>query len=332
MNTAVTYQSHGDGQSISDSARKLARIGLPESLDKKNVLDIGCNEGFFCAIAAERGASNIIGIDSNETAIDFARKKYSHKNIKFEVRQWSDLPSGSFDFVLWLSSMHYELDPLSIFKKIAARLTREGVFILECGIYLYDHQSMYQIPVGKPDGIPVYPTFQLLEAQLARAGFTFHLVADGEKTPGDNIPRFVYHCKKRIPTVLILRGKSQVGKSSFARLLRPVASKLIQLDGLLWVLAQSDFSKNVVCNYLNASFNRNDMEPVYDGIDSAGITREYVKFIKNSITDSDEFVVVEGYMTDRQVHELQSQLAEIAIVWDATTQVQQIRSKTSIHG
>src|SRR5438270_12738491 len=111
------YQSHDGEKATSDSNRKLQRIRLPEDLRGKRVLDIGCCEGFFWAAARERGASRVIGIDLDENALRFAVNKYGPHGIEFEKRHWRDLPEGPFDIVLWLSAMHYERDPLSVFRE-----------------------------------------------------------------------------------------------------------------------------------------------------------------------------------------------------------------------
>jgi SAM-dependent methyltransferase len=75
---SVRYQSHDGEKSTSDSNRKLERIKLPTSLKGKSVLDIGCNEGFFCAEAVRRGATRVLGLDNSQAAIDFASQHYAH--------------------------------------------------------------------------------------------------------------------------------------------------------------------------------------------------------------------------------------------------------------
>src|SRR5512141_1414368 len=39
---------------------------LPERLDGKSVLDVGCNAGFFSLEMKRRGAARVVGIDSDE--------------------------------------------------------------------------------------------------------------------------------------------------------------------------------------------------------------------------------------------------------------------------
>jgi hypothetical protein len=52
---STTYQKLGpETKGVSDSLTKLARLRLPDSMAGKCFLDIGCNEGFFCGVAATR--------------------------------------------------------------------------------------------------------------------------------------------------------------------------------------------------------------------------------------------------------------------------------------
>src|ERR1019366_9846031 len=109
-----TYQSHGDASgSISDTKRKLARLQLPQNLAGKRVLDIGCNEGYFCGLAAERGAIEAAGIDFVAANIEVANQRYARDGVRFLLQSWAQLPEGPFDLILWVSAMHYELDPRS---------------------------------------------------------------------------------------------------------------------------------------------------------------------------------------------------------------------------
>ena len=122
-----SYQAHDEADtSISDTKRKVARLQLPEDLSGKRVLDIGCNEGYFCGLAAERGASEVIGIDFVASNIEFAKQRYAGDKVRFIRQSWAQLPEGPFDLVLWASAMHYELDPRSVVNAIAKRLAPTG--------------------------------------------------------------------------------------------------------------------------------------------------------------------------------------------------------------
>lgn len=47
---------------------KLEMMGLADDLSGKEVLDIGCNEGFFSFECERRGAKRVLAIDKNQAA------------------------------------------------------------------------------------------------------------------------------------------------------------------------------------------------------------------------------------------------------------------------
>ena len=128
------YQTHADAvPGMSDSQRKLRAIHLPSSLAGTRVLDIGCNEGFFCNEAIQRGAATVTGIDVLMSNIDCARK-LMRPRIRFIHQSWAQLPAGEFDLILWMSTMHYERNPRMVLDQIRDRLAKDGLFIFEGGV------------------------------------------------------------------------------------------------------------------------------------------------------------------------------------------------------
>jgi len=312
----MTYQSHDGKPATSNSQRKLERIKLPLRLTGKSVLDIGCNEGFFCAEAARRGAGRVVGFDQLENAIAFATQTYGDLGIDFRVGRWNSLPEGPFDYVLWLSSMHYELDPLSVFRRVFEVLAPDGIFVLECGVWPSKGKQM--VPVGRPRDMPWYPTSDFLEEQLSRARLSYSIASRHELTPGDDVPRWVYHCTRIKPTVLLLRGGSQSGKSTLANRMKYVATKVIALDALVGILGTKGYAGDIFGKFLLENFdNGNNLESLIDKIDEFGFTKDYVGLILAGIVASDELVVVEGYVTDSQANEMQRQIGGRAVIWDA---------------
>ena len=73
------YQTFDDAKGGSKSTEKLQALRLPllrnrhsEARPLKNlsVLDIGCNEGFFCGEALRQGARRVVGIDMSRGFLD----------------------------------------------------------------------------------------------------------------------------------------------------------------------------------------------------------------------------------------------------------------------
>ncbi len=63
--TSMSYQTFQGVAGDSDSPAKLDRLHLPTDLSGLSVLDVACNEGFFCQEAVRRGATRVVGIDKN---------------------------------------------------------------------------------------------------------------------------------------------------------------------------------------------------------------------------------------------------------------------------
>ncbi|BCW93431.1 MAG: hypothetical protein KatS3mg007_1325 [Thermoanaerobaculum sp.] len=182
------YQSHQPGAKAQvDSFRRLERLCLPESMDGYRVLDIGCNEGFFCHQAVLRGAREVIGIDVDDIFLGRAQALYgADPKITFLKQSWQDLPGGEFDLILWTSAMHYEPSPYSVLANIASRLSRSGVFVLECGVHPDDKPAM--VRSIRHDGCFWYPTRKYLESLLRKAGFAFRVVSEPENIGLDPVP------------------------------------------------------------------------------------------------------------------------------------------------
>lgn len=309
-----TYQRHElESNSISDSANKLLRLRIPESLVGKRVLDIGCNEGYFCNVAAKRGAVEVVGLDFSKDAIDFASTRYSEHNIKWVNQSWNNLPEGTFDIILWCSAMHYDLDPARTIHEISRRLAVNGIFILECGVAPGAAKEM--VPVQRQGDTRWYPTSEFLTSVLLKP-FSFRQVAAPEVTPGDPIPRSVYHCVRRLPVVLLIRGETHHGKSTVARSLSASATKIIDTDTLIYRIASSDYCHNDLQGYVQKNYNPNDLTKLYYGIDQHGHTGEYVKILTAAVADSDGTVILEGLITDIQAEKITAELNRRAIVWD----------------
>jgi SAM-dependent methyltransferase len=208
------YQTFGDQEGDSDSPAKLTTLRLPETLKGKVILDIGCNEGFFCIEAHARGAARVVGIDANEEVIRRARSR--DKITDYRVATWWDVPDERFDVILFLSAIHYESDQRKLLQRLAACLKPDGKLILECGV-APDAGKAWKV-VRRHDGFVRFPTWDLLIEELL-ANFAVSPMGSSVSQSGDPIPRFVFHCSPRRPTRILIGGPPGSGKTNLARLL-----------------------------------------------------------------------------------------------------------------
>ena len=95
--------------------RKLAPA-LPEDLTGKSVLDIGCNAGFYAMELKRRGASRVVGTDSDSRYLAQARFAAGVAGLEIEFRKLSvydvALLRERFDFVVFMGVLYHLRHPL----------------------------------------------------------------------------------------------------------------------------------------------------------------------------------------------------------------------------
>lgn len=238
-----SYQTFEDQLGDSNSYEKLKRLRLPQSLAGKKVLDIGCNEGFFCIEAKRRGATKVIGVDIDKKVIERAKKRAEGiEGIYFINTTWWDLPDEKFDIILFLSTLHYEHErPKELLDYIATRLKEDGVLILECGVWPVTH-AKHWVLVQRCDGVMRYPTMKLLIEDLL-SKYAVSLKNQSINQPGDPVPRFVFHCSLKRPIYLFIRGRPGIGKTYLVSLLSRSNAPVYHLDGYFHFVKSQQYDR-----------------------------------------------------------------------------------------
>jgi len=67
--------------------------------EQKSILELGCSDGFFTCILTE-SCKKFLGVDYDTERIEFAKGKYSGKNIEFKKDDFMDEAYGLFDGVI----------------------------------------------------------------------------------------------------------------------------------------------------------------------------------------------------------------------------------------
>jgi SAM-dependent methyltransferase len=211
------YQSFDGVVGGSSSDEKLARLrlNLLGPLRGKSVLDLGCNEGFFCGAMLAKGASRVVGVERSAAIVAKARERFP--KAEFKIGSWWDaIPNEQFDVILFLSAIHYEPDQKALLDKLNRHLKPDGVLVLECGLASPPHDVSGWLQINRPrDTVPRrYPSLDYLRRHIMPQ---YVLTGVGASVPqkGDPVPRWVLHCRKRKPIALILGGQSGAGKSHF---------------------------------------------------------------------------------------------------------------------
>ena len=101
------------------------------NLERKTVLDCGCNDGWIGKYCLDAGAKYVLGLDNNWLYLEEARKK-GVDTMLFDLEGISDF-EGQFDVVLCLATLHH-LENRETFIRNASRIAKE-LFVLEVPIW-----------------------------------------------------------------------------------------------------------------------------------------------------------------------------------------------------
>jgi SAM-dependent methyltransferase len=309
------YQSFDDEGGSSNSAGKLAALQMPDDLTGKRVLDIGCNEGFFAMAAKDRGAAEVVGIDQDADAIERARARRG--DIDFLNQPWDELPAGPFDLVLMLSALHYEANPRPLLQRIWANLSHDGMFILECGISHLRGSTVEwtQRPIPRDD-VAWYPTRDLLIERYLRH-FAVREVGPSVQQPGDPASRVVFHCHRRRPIVLLIPGRSKIGKTTFTRELQRSATMTLEVDRLVYAMSHAVQRNTPLLELIGeASDSGCDVGQTVRLFEERDLARDFAQLLADQIVPEEPVIQIEGYaLTHSVVGHLQELLGGRAQVW-----------------
>lgn len=297
-----SYQDF-DGDGASKSGAKLAALmldqlnkGQPSSippLNGKRVLDIGCNEGFFCAEAVKQGAARVLGIDSVSKWIELARSRVP--NAEFINASWWNIPDEKFDIIFFLSAIHYEPEQKKLLQKLAQHLTKDGVLILECGVK-GSGKKQWHI-VHRWDGPRRYPSLELLRDDLL-ADYGVRGIGPSVQQAGDPVPRYVFHCRPRAPVAMIIAGLSHSGKSSLAQSLAGKGLAHYDSDSAISkLLADKAYAMMPIAAALLKVFGEGypkNIALVGNYISDNGLADDFCEFISKEIPIESGLFCIEG--------------------------------------
>ncbi len=158
------------------------RLGLPENLKGKTVLDIGAWDGFYSFECEKKGASRVLATDSfvwkyrTKDGFDLAKKVLKSKVEEklIDVLDISPETVGTFDIVLFSGVLYHMRHPLLSLEKVYS-VTKE-MAIIETATDMLDIQrpAMAFYPENELHGDPTNwfgPNPSCVEAMLKVVGF-----------------------------------------------------------------------------------------------------------------------------------------------------------------
>ena len=300
---ANQYQSFEDGDGgASESNKKLACLKLP-SLVGKSVLDIGCNEGFFCFKAKQLGADYVLGVDHNPDFLERAQFRSENENLgvhnspEFQLATFDTLPGRKFDVVLFLSAIHYAEDQAKLIHNILNNLVADnGVLILELGV-LIDREDEEFVKVVRSIDERFFPTFGLLKNILKN--YAYKLIGPSVSQAGDPVPRWVLHIKKLKQIVLLVTGSSGAGKTTLNRLFVKNSIPCISIDDVLTRIVLGDLVINsqYFQNFIRENYNGLALDILYESILNSPYFEELIIVLIDIIASNEcEIISIEGYL------------------------------------
>ena len=155
-------------------------------LDGKNVLDVGCSEGYYAIKMSEMGAS-VTGIEPDTDRLDkanFAKEFFGADGVRFEPTSIYDLgEDGQYDIAIALGFIHRIPD---IYKALEKLCALADVVILEHKT-LNDKRAICkwgggEVKLNKWNKLYFIPTISFVEGIMADFGFEMVYVDKDKKS------------------------------------------------------------------------------------------------------------------------------------------------------
>jgi tRNA (mo5U34)-methyltransferase len=128
LNGVRTAPTHFLGDYPNVKWRRFSEI-IPENLEGKSVLDIGCNAGFYAMEMKRRGAERVLGLDTKDEYLEQAKFACCVTGLRVEFRKLSAYDVGElrekFDLVIFMGVLYHLRHPLLALDLIHEHVARD---------------------------------------------------------------------------------------------------------------------------------------------------------------------------------------------------------------
>lgn len=210
---------------------------FPADMTGKSLFDLGCKYGYFSFEAERRGATGVVGGDTDPNSL--AKCKLladvlgsEAQFLKFDIEE--DPMPGTFDFVLCLNILHHLRNPLSTLDKLI-HATRDTLVLEIASLTRKDRRESFAARVlgGILNRLPIiyvggagpknkggrsfFITESAIETMLNKHRRDFAKVEIAHVGDGKEGRFLVIARKRRIGHLFLLVGTNAVGKSTLLK-------------------------------------------------------------------------------------------------------------------
>ncbi len=148
---------------------------LPEDLSGAEVLDIGCNGGFYSLEMKRRGAQRVLGIDVDDRYLNQARfaTRTLGFDVEFEKRSVYEVDHipGQFDYVLFMGVFYHLRYPVYALDQVVKKVRPGGRLVFQSMLRgsneVKQWAGNYHFWETEQFGHPAYPAMYFVENSYA---------------------------------------------------------------------------------------------------------------------------------------------------------------------